>query len=148
MPTGPRVSLLPAFRPTVSTAVTRLPGKEKIVVSARSSLLLDGDIVMETLYLDGALAIRAAKGATVVVRRLHVQNAGYVRKELSPEQLASCDTPEVLRLRGYQYVPDTVSAASDTAAVRELYFDTPGAYVVDEGPAESEQATPTVVSVS
>ena len=37
-------------------------------ISARSSLVLDGDITLESLSLDGAAVLRAAPGAHVLVR--------------------------------------------------------------------------------
>ena len=120
---GARVVLGAAFRPTVGTCLTRLSGGAAIRLSARSSLWLDGDISVQALTLDGALTVRAAAGATVVIRRLRVVNGGAVRRELDETELASDATPEVARLRGYTYEP---------LEVRELTFDVPGQYVIDE----------------
>jgi UDP-sugar pyrophosphorylase len=120
---GPRVVLGPAFRPTIGAGVARLPGGKAIEVSGRSSLLLEGDVTVHALALDGALAIRAAPGARVVVRRLRVVNAGDTFVDLSDAELSDEKTPEVARLRGYMRVVNEV---------RELVFDAPGEYVVDE----------------
>lgn len=119
---GPQVVLTPAFRPTVGAALSRLQGGT-LRVSARSSLLLDGEIQISHLELDGALKVRAAPGARVTIRRLRVTNKGYVRRELSASELSDGATAEVCRIRGFAY---------DEVEVREITFDEPGEHVVDE----------------
>ena len=57
------------------------------------------------------------------MRRLCVRNAGSALRELAHDELSSDAVPEVARLRGYEYA---------AAERREIAFDTPGAYVVDE----------------
>ena len=80
-------------------------------------------MTIHELELDGALVVRAVEGASVIVRRLCVRNGGSTLRELDDRELDSEGVPEVARLRGYEYVG---------AEVRELAFDTPGAYIVDE----------------
>jgi len=121
VPSGPRVALAPSFRPSVGITLGRLIGGAAIQVSERSSLHLEGDVVLEALELDGALEIRAAKGAKVTVRRLRVSNAGYTLHEPSSEALESM--AEVTRLRGYEY---------KRGQVHVLAFDEPCEHVVDE----------------
>ena len=118
---GPQIVLTPAFRPTVSVALARLKGG-KLKVTGRSSLLLDGDIRVESLDLDGALKVVAAPGARVTIRRLKLRNQGCVLRELG-EGDDSIAMPETRRIRGFTY---------DFAEVREIRFDTPGEHVVDE----------------
>ena len=118
---GPSVSLLPSARPTIGEALRRFRGA--VSLSARSTLRLEGDVRLEKLELDGALAIRAVAGARVTVRRLCVRNAGYRLDELSASAAADTATPEVERLRGYTYTK---------LAERLIEFDQPGDYVIDE----------------
>ena len=119
---GPQLVLAPAFRPTVGEGLARLRGGA-ISISARSSLLLDGDIRIEKLELDGALCVVALPGARVTIRKLSVRNQGCELVELSGAQLADDATPETRKIRGYTY---------ETREVRELRFETPGDHVVDE----------------
>ena len=125
VPVGPRVSLSARFRPTVGEALKRLPGRAKVVLSARSTLWIDGDVTLHALQLDGGLIIRACAGASVIVKSLTVSNAGYSLRELSEAELSGeGGAAEVARLRGYEYVR--------SEGVREIVFDKPGEYVVEE----------------
>jgi len=120
---GPQLVLAPAFRPTVGEALSRLKGGAAIRISAASSLLLDGDITIESLELDGALRIVALPGARVAVRKLRVRNKGCALLELSAAHIADAATPETRKIRGYTY---------EVREVRDLRFETPGDHVVDE----------------
>ena len=63
--------------------------------------------------------------AKVTIRALTVRNDGYSLRELSEAECADeAGVPEVLRLRGYEYVRG--------ADVRELIFDQPGEFEVAE----------------
>jgi len=119
---GPQVVLTPAFRPTIGAALLRLRGGT-LRVSARSTLLLDGEIQISHLELDGALKVRAAPGARVTILRLRVHNRGCAPRELSAAELADGATAEVCRIRGFTY---------DEVEVREMNFNEPGEHVVDE----------------
>ena len=114
--------LTPSFRPTVAAALARRRGGA-LRVSARSTLLLDGEIQIEHLELDGALTVRAAPGARVTIRRLRVRNKGRAPRELSAAELADLRTAEACRIRGFTF---------DETEVREIAFDEPGEHVVDE----------------
>jgi hypothetical protein len=72
-----------------------------LLALGRSSLLIDGDVTIHSLELDGALKLYAPPGAKLIVRRLVVTNRGSVLRELSEAELADDGTPEVSRLRGY-----------------------------------------------
>ena len=65
-------------------------------LKARSTLLLDGEIQISHLELDGALKVRAAPGARVTILRLRVHNRGCAPRELSAAELADGATAEVL----------------------------------------------------
>jgi len=83
-------------------------------VSARSTLLLDGDIRLHSLMLDGVLAIRAVPGATVHVRDCTIVNEGWPFVPVEPGT-----APKGVSIRGY-----TV----DRGAVAELHASEPGEY--------------------
>ena len=73
------------------------PDPSKIKVSARSSLVIEGDgVIVESLDLDGALVIKCEKGATGVVRDLVVKNKGW--KKVADTSSAS---EEFIQIRGY-----------------------------------------------
>jgi UDP-sugar pyrophosphorylase len=117
----PRVVLSPG------TAATLVELKERVVkptgagvrVSARSCLVLRGDVILEELELDGTLVITAAPGATVRVRGLRVANAGWEWVPLTPEEEPTA--PEELRIRGFKVVRH---------AAEERAFEAPGEHVL------------------
>ena len=69
--------------------------------------------------------MRAVPGARVTIRRLVVRNAGGAPRELTPDELADTagGAAELARLRGYEY---------ERREVREIVFDEPGVFDVDE----------------
>jgi len=101
-----------------------------------TSLVLDGDIVIESLTLAGSLAISAAPGARVVVKSLEVCNDGYQLEDRSTD----ADTPEVVRMRGFQLTGEknTLSFA----------FEEPGTYVIEGGVAKKVSDTTARIGVS
>ena len=123
LPRTPLVILSPAFKPSIGAALSRLPGGGAISITARSALVLDGDITVKSLSLDGALRIIATPGARVTITRLRVVNKGWRLRELCEEETALNATPEVLRLRGY---------ALEVDEERVLRFEHPGNYVINE----------------
>jgi UDP-sugar pyrophosphorylase len=92
-----------------------------IKISTRSTLVLDGDVTVDELHLDGALVVRAVRGARVRIARLKVVNAGWAVVPLRPGDEKSV-TPEVA-IRGFRI---------ERKEQRELIFDHPGDYVVSE----------------
>jgi hypothetical protein len=94
---GPHIVLRPDFVCCPAECKTAFPTPEKVQISARSSLVVKGSgVVIESLYLDGALVIECEQGAIGVIRDLDVINAGWV---LDP--VAS--TPnEIIAMRGYK----------------------------------------------
>ena len=64
--------------------------------ASQSSLILDGDITLHSLSLDGALSISACAGATVVVRDCSVSNSGWPFVSLEPGT-----PPKAVSIRGY-----------------------------------------------
>merc|ERR1719330_416737 len=96
----------------------RLPNASKVRISRRSMLVLDGDIVIEELTLDGALVIVARPGCRVRVTGLSVTNAGA-----SLQPVADTEEDPQLKIKGFSVRRDEV---------RELIFDSPGEHVVSE----------------
>ena len=79
-----------------------------------------GDVTIEgLLHLDGALEIRAHKGASVVVNHLKVTNAGWAIKPATADEQESDD---MVMMRGYKV------EKKDTAV---YVFDQPGTYEID-----------------
>jgi len=111
---SPSIALTPNFALTVDEVMRRTPGADSVKVSARSTLLLDGDVVLHSLDLDGALSVRAVPGATVHVRGCTVVNAGWPFVPVEPGS-----APKGVSIRGY-----TV----DRSAVAEVYAPEPGEY--------------------
>jgi len=120
---GPRVVLGASFRPTVGAAVKRLAGGGAISLTARSTLLVEGDVTIHSLHLDGALHVKAAVGAKLTIHRLSVRNAGCAFRELSEDEqkAGGKGASEVNRLRGYVY--DDVEVAELTASAGEHNID-------------------------
>jgi len=114
---GPAIALTPNFAHTTDEIVTRCSGGERISVSATSSLLLDGDIWLESLALDGALAITACPGARVVVRECEISNPGWAWTEVAPGT-----DPLAVSIRGFE--------VGDRSAGCVIEITQPGEYVL------------------
>ena len=99
---GPRVILRPSFALTLAEVKDRVKGG---ALSGASTLILDGDIRLENVSVsDGAsLVISAVPGAAVMVKNLTVSSGpSYLLEELDNGEIASGETPEYLRIRGYR----------------------------------------------
>ena len=81
---------------TLAELAKHFPNPKAIKITPRSTLVLNGNVVIESLDLDGALVVTAESGATVTLRGLKVQNAG--------EEFVKCgaDCEEYIKIRGYQ----------------------------------------------
>eukprot|EP00933_Yihiella_yeosuensis_P017841 TRINITY_DN14838_c0_g1_i4.p1 TRINITY_DN14838_c0_g1~~TRINITY_DN14838_c0_g1_i4.p1 ORF type:complete len:216 (-),score=33.44 TRINITY_DN14838_c0_g1_i4:143-790(-) len=99
-----------------------LPGA-KVKISQRSTLVLDGEIELEELDLDGALVITARPGCKVRIANLRVRNAGW-----SLESVDKDCNDEVARIRGF-YVKKH--------ATYKLLYKEPGNHVVDDNSSGS-----------
>lgn len=106
---GTHLSLWPRIVLSPSTAATYTELKERVArptapgavsVSSRSVLVLNGDVVLRRLSLDGALVITAHPGARVVVDGLFVVNEGWEWKPLGEGEHAS----EEVAMRGFTVV--------------------------------------------
>jgi UDP-sugar pyrophosphorylase len=92
----PIVAYDPAFLPFAYHTIFRLPAPQQVALTPRSALVVEGDVVIESLELDGALHLRAVKGQKLVVRHLKVSNRGWTveRCDEAPDELT--------RIRGYR----------------------------------------------
>jgi len=88
-----------------------------LAISHRSTLILEGDITIKNLNLDGALIIRAAPGTRVHILKLSVVNEGWTLNQPEP------GAGEVENMRGF---------CVQRQATREMVFSSPGDVIVDE----------------
>jgi len=100
---GIPVALMPAVALSPDFAVTSSELRHKVRggrVSARSTLVIEGEGVqlLQGLDLDGALVIRAGAGVSLRISGLKVRNKGWEFVE------AAADTPEEIRIRGFELV--------------------------------------------
>ena len=99
---GPAVVFAPSFAPTMSELRRRFPTASAVRLTARSTLLVDGeDVTIDALELDGALEVRVCDGASLRIISLAVVNDGWSFDELSEAVLANAECPPLLRMRGY-----------------------------------------------
>ena len=73
---GARLVFSPDMGVTLAELATHFPNPEAVKISPRSTLVLNGNVVIESLELDGCLVVNAAAGATATLRGLKVKNAG------------------------------------------------------------------------
>lgn len=123
---GPQLVFAPRFAPSQAVLRARFPSPTAVRISQRSTLVLEGNVTIRALALDGALRISACVGASVEVVSLRVHNAGVAYAAV--EATAAQTEDPVVAMRGYTF---------EQLGVRELIFDSPGHYIIDE---EDEQA--------
>ena len=113
------VVLLPSFAPSVSALRAHFPHPDRIHISSRSTVVLDGaDITIHSLDVDGTLVIKAAKGAKVHVKAAKAHNAGWPLVALKDGDAV----PDSIRIRGFRV---------ERKDQRVIEFKEPGEYVVD-----------------
>jgi len=120
----PRVVIDPSFGVTLAQWRAKLPMPGNIKLAAGSTLVLKGDLqglIIESLELKGALVVSVAPGAKVTLRKVQEKNAGWAFKELGADDKVA----EPLAIRGYDI---------EKLAHRQLTFNQPGYFVVDDTP--------------
>ena len=97
---SPMVVLKPNFVTCPHEYHSAFPTPDQVKISSKSSLVVSGpgQVVIESLDLDGALVIECPEGDTITVKDLEVKNEGWSRIP------AVADSPEYIRMRGYQLV--------------------------------------------
>merc|ERR1719510_120786 len=137
VPYGAKVVIQPNFGVTFKEIKDRIKGNFNM--TTESTVVLDGNIDIYNLELDGALHIHACEGAKVTVKNLTVTNGGIKMKEIDP---ADEKEEEKFRIRGY---------LPEKKEMLELTFPIPGQYVLDDTtkstkekgePAGNEKKTP------
>ncbi|TMW65711.1 hypothetical protein Poli38472_008353 [Pythium oligandrum] len=118
--TGPLIAFTPSFGVSVDSLKHRFPQPASVAISNRSALIIQAEnVTIYALKLDGALRIVACAGATVEIKGLSVTNQGVAYEELPTEgEISPVDA-----MRGYVLTK---------REVKELCFDQPGYYVVNE----------------
>ena len=114
---SPAIALTPRFALTVDDVLRHVRGGAAVRVSGTSTLILDGDVTLSSLDLDGALRIRAGPGVRIEVLDCRVRNEGWRMRPTTNEDAVAL--PEAITIRGY--------AVEKLAAV-EVDIDEPGAY--------------------
>ncbi len=95
----PAIALTPRFALTLDQLASRVPGGAAVSISARSALILDGHVTLESLHLDGGLSIRAAPGVRVTVREAHISNVGVRMVPIAEDDPS---VPKAVSIRGYR----------------------------------------------
>ena len=96
---GARVVLCPSFGTTVAEIRSRFPSPHLVHISDRSALVLDGDIIVHQLELDGHLVIKAQPGSRITIKCLRVLNEGSTLESLDEELIEQRSPNE--KVRGY-----------------------------------------------
>jgi len=123
---GARVVIDPSFGVGLAAWRAKLPTPGAVRLQRSATLLLMGDLTglrIESLELSGCLVMKLCKGANVTLRKVRVSNGGWSFKELAD----GSSPDEALAIRGYQPARH---------AQRELIFDEPGDYVIEDEEAE------------
>jgi Ca2+-binding EF-hand superfamily protein len=98
----PKIVLLPAFAASFGDLRKRFPRPKDVQISAGSSLIIDGDVTIESLDLDGAMVVKASKGATIVIKEYVVKNTAGAFERLPPPSKTSAKTTDIFAMRGYK----------------------------------------------
>ena len=103
---GPRILVHPTSAIFLSELKSIVPTPGNVTISANSTLIVKGDVVIERLDLDGALTLIAAPGTRLIVNAYgdegRVANAGHKFAALPTKAENDEDEySEVARMRGF-----------------------------------------------
>merc|ERR1712129_606653 len=99
---GARIVLMPSFAMSLEEMKRRLIGGADIKISKDSTLILEGNVVVKKMELNGTLIVRARGDAKIVIDGLVVKNDGWKFVEI--EDLDDSKVDAVDKLRGYELV--------------------------------------------
>jgi hypothetical protein len=114
---APRIVIQPNTAVFAHEIAEKFPFPEHVKIAANSTLIVEGDVVVEHLYLSGSAKISAAPGSSIVVRAHQdyggegVVNQGHVLQVIRPEDSAGgkiavvrkdVELTEIDQMRGYQ----------------------------------------------
>jgi UDP-sugar pyrophosphorylase len=157
---SPRLVFKPSFALFPHELQARVLDGTKISLTARSSLVVEGDAILHSLALDGALHLVARPNTRIFVKvqpTNAVVNRGHELMLLTEDDMKSVGVPEIDRMRGYtlqaveeQFIvaenptptlPSAVAVSiSDAAAVTADAVNAAVTTVTDEnGPAAVAQ---------
>lgn len=92
---GAKVVLAPSFGISFEEIKRRVKGS--VTITSKSILILDGDISLEGLALDGSLAIVANPGSTTVIKKKTIENRGGDLVAVTDDS----EQPDFMKIRGY-----------------------------------------------
>ena len=95
---GARVVIMPSFGVTLEDVRSRFDSSGKVAISSESTLVLEGDVSIKNLELNGALCLRAVNGSKIRVENLKVNNAGFEFKTIDPND---ANFAPKYQIRGY-----------------------------------------------
>jgi UDP-sugar pyrophosphorylase len=102
---GPKIVFDPSFAFFPCEIKARFPSPELVSLTPSSSLVIDGNVVVESLKLDGAMRLTVeSERSKLVVRSGHmvIWNSGYaVRKSRSIFHCLNGEVSETVFMRGY-----------------------------------------------
>jgi UDP-sugar pyrophosphorylase len=128
-PPGPRIVIHPSTGFFLTELRSRFPNPTNVTISARSTLVVKGDVIIESLELDGALSLIAAPGTQLIVSAAgdghRVINKGHILTDLNsfPHTEPPRKWSETARMRGFviekieEKVVDTTAYQTSTAEV-------------------------------
>jgi len=117
---GARIVLQPSFGISLEQMKERVKGPVRI--SKCSSLVLDGDVTLDGLELDGALEV----SGSVVVKDKVVKNAGQPLEAIPDAELTAC--PPSFQIRGYRQGRGEVERLVDRRRPASLIAAGPAIY--------------------
>ena len=102
---GPCISVSPSSAVFLSDIQRLFPNPLAIDISSRSTLIVQGDVVIRSLKLDGGMKVTAPEGTHLSVQAggengCVIRNAGYVYHEHGIDR--SKNLSEVVKMRGYE----------------------------------------------
>ena len=122
---GPRVVLLPSTAVLPFEVRARFPTPKDVSISSRSTLVIEGDVVVHSLHLDGALKLTAAPGS-----RLHVRMSADAQITNQGHSLAAIPADaqgysEADTMRGYLITVLEEEVVSTQALIAQLAASRP-----------------------
>ena len=96
LPGVPKVVLMPEFGVTLKEIRNKIKGN--VTLTPQSTVVLDGDIVLENVNIDGSVFIFAEPGKQREVKDLNVTGKNYIQLQ---DLEANTDEPTYKKIRGY-----------------------------------------------